>query len=184
VDAYGTSGQSVFQWFNAKAGASFRVKVGYFTGAQQPTAYTLRVTYAGVDDKNEPNDTRTTAVPITAGKAVQGYLFAGFENATSVATAAWEDWFKVTFPAGMAAITLTDLASDINGDVILYDSLGAQVTEAYSGTTGASVVMNRAVTAGDYYLKVIPFTRPAVSGSGSTVPAYETQPYTLTATVK
>ncbi|HVW25052.1 MAG TPA: hypothetical protein VHC69_06750 [Polyangiaceae bacterium] len=184
VNAYGTAGQSVFQWFNAKAGASFRVKVSYFTGSQTATPYTLQVKYSGVNDKNEPNDSRAMATPITNGVAVQGYLFAGFENSTSIADGAWDDWFKITFPAGMAAINLTDIASDITGDLTLYDSLGSQVTNDYSVTNGASVVMNQMVAAGDYYVKVTPFLQPAAKGTGSTVPAYVTQPYTLTATVK
>ena len=37
-----------------------------------------------------------------------------------------------------------------------------------------SVVMNQTVTAGDYYMKVTPFTLPPASSTGSTVPAYTT----------
>jgi hypothetical protein len=184
VNSYGLGGQSVFHWFSAKAGASFQVKVNYFTSSQQPTPYTLLVKYTGVDDKNEPNDTRATATPITNGKAVNGYLFAGFEDSTSIPSAAWEDWFKVTLPAGMATISLMDLASDINGQVTLYDSLGSQVANNYSVTAGASVVMNQMVMASDYYVKITPFTAPSGKGTGSTTPAYPTQPYTLTTSVK
>lgn len=184
VNAYGTDGQSLFQWFNAKPGTSFRVKVSYFTGSPTATPYTLQVKYSGVNDENEPNDSRAMATPITNGAAVQGYLFAGFENSTSIADGAWDDWFKVTLPAGMAAINLTDIASDITGDLTLYDSLGSQITSQYSTTNGASVVINQMVAAGDYYVKVTPFLQPTAKANGSTVPAYVTQPYTLTATVK
>ena len=114
------------------------------------------------------------------GKAVSGYLFAGYESSTAIPDAAWEDWFKVTLPAGTASIKLTDLASDIAGQVTLYDTNGSQVASKYEGTHGASVVMSESVTAGDYYVKVSPFAGHDVEGSGSTVPAYLSQPYTLT----
>ncbi len=184
VNAYGLSGGSVFHWFGARAGASFRVKVSYFTSNPNPTPYTLEVKYTGVNDVNEPNDTRAMAKEITNGTPVQGYLFAGFENSTSVPAAAWQDWFKVTLPAGMATISLMDLASDINGDVTLFDSLGSQISDKYSPTAGASVVLNQTVTAGDYYVRLQPFTAPNPRGTGSTVPEYTRQPYTLATSVK
>jgi hypothetical protein len=186
VSANGINGQSVFQWFGAKAGASFRIKVNYFNSNpnQIPTPYTLLAKYTGVNDVNEPNDTQATATAITNGKAVQGYLFAGYENSTSIASAAWQDWFKVTFPAGTATITLMDIAGDINSDVTLYDSLGELVSERNTANAGASVVMSQSVMAGDYYVRVQPFDAPSPRGTGSILPQYTMQPYTLVTSVK
>ncbi len=184
VDSYGGRGESVFVWYDAKAGASFHVKADYFTSDGTPTPYTLKVTYKGVNDVNEPNDTRATATAMTAGTPIHGYEFAGFENSAPPVTAAWEDWFKVTLPAGTATVTLADLASDVNGDVTLYDSLGVMLKRTYESDQGATVVVTQTVTAGDYYVKVSPFTGPDVKGQTSTVPAYLSQPYTLTASVK
>jgi hypothetical protein len=181
---YGSNGESVFAWFNAKSGASFHVKVTAFTGSDTPVPYTLRVVYKGVPDANEPNDTRATATPMIAGTPIHGYEFAGFENSTNPPDAAWQDWFKVTLGAGTATVTLSDVGADVNGDVTLYDTNGSLVAREYATELGASVVVTKAVTAGDYYVKVNPFTDPANHGTTSTVPAYLSQPYTLTATVK
>jgi hypothetical protein len=183
INSYGTGGQSVFHWFNVKAGAKFRIYVKYFNGGGTPTPYTLKLAYKGVPDDNEPNDLRAKATPIMNGKAVNGYLFAGYENSTGIVDSAWEDWYKVTLPAGTASVNLTDLASDVNGEITLYDADGAEVAGKYSPTNGASVILSQAVTAGDYYVKVTPFGRPTVEGGGSTVPAYVSQPYTLTVKV-
>jgi hypothetical protein len=180
VHTYGTGGQSIFTWFNAAAGASFRLAVKYFNGGDKPTPYTLKIAYKGVPDANEPNDLRTKATAIMNGKAVSGYLFAGYVNSTGIVDSTWEDWFKVTLPAGTASLALTDLASDVNGNVTLYDANGSQISNKYEPTEGASVVMSQSVTAGDYYVKVTPFTTPGVKGEGSNVPAYLGQAYTLT----
>ncbi|HEX3596076.1 MAG TPA: PPC domain-containing protein [Polyangiaceae bacterium] len=181
---YGGLGASVFAWYNAKAGASFRVKVSYFSAPDKPTPYTLKVVYHGVNDVNEPNDTRATATPMTAGTPIHGYEFAGFENSSAPITSSWEDWFKVTLPAGSATITLSDLASDVNGYVTLYDANGVSLSSAYEGDQGASVVVTQTVTAGTYYVKINPFDLPYSQGNTSTVPAYLSQPYTLTASVQ
>jgi len=184
LSEYGTDGASVFFWFDAKVSDTFRLEVKYkYTNSGTPTPYTLKIAYTGVPDENEPNDLRTQATPITAGTPVHGYLFAGFENSDKVADADWDDWFKVTLPAGTAKITLSDLASDVDGEVTLYDSLGSQIAQEYDATNGASVVLSQAVTAGDYYVKIRPRYAPSTSGSGATVPQYLTLPYTLTAAV-
>jgi hypothetical protein len=102
---------------------------------------------------------------------------------TGFATNAWEDWFKVTLADGNVNVALTDLASDVNGDIELYDSLGSSITSAHSQTNGASVVLNRTgVTAGDYYVRLTPYTTPTTRGSGSVAPQYTSQPYTLMVT--
>jgi hypothetical protein len=185
-DNTGVSGVSVFFWFNAKAGATFRLKVFFYTGGNDPIPYTLRVDYKGVPDNNEPNNLRASATSMTPATPIHGYLFAGFENSTAVANTAWEDWFKVTLDANKTAeIALTDLASDIGANVTLLDSDGAP-QDSKSGLSGASVVwtptVDNFVKGGDYYIKIEHYTGGDTHGNGSTVPAYLSQPYTLTVT--
>jgi hypothetical protein len=176
---------SVFLWFNAKAGAAFRLKVVQLGAAdyeRQP--YTLKIDYTGLPDEHEPNDVRAEAAAMSVDAAVQGYMFGGYENATAIAAATWEDWFRVTLAGGMATITLSELASDMNGSVTLYDASGTQLASEAEVARGSSVVLMRAVMAGEHYVKVRPRDIPATRGSGSVTPSYLTQPYTLTATVE
>ena len=177
------SGASVFYWFNATSATKYQVTVHHFTSSSTATPYTLKVAYSSVDDVNEPNDQRAQSKSMTVGTPVHGFLYAGYSVSTGFTASAWEDWYKITLAAGTATIALTDLASDVNGEIDFYDSLGASISSNYSTTSGASVVLNRTgVTAGDYYLKISPFTLPSSRGNGSVVPQYATQPYTLTVT--
>lgn len=182
-DVGAADGTSVFLWFNAKAGAKFFAKVYAAYTLDAATPYTLTIDYTGVPDVHEPNDTRPQATPITLGKAVHGYLFAGYESSLGITAQDWDDWYEVTLPAGPATFTLGDLASDDSGDLSLYDATGSSVDGANNTTQGADVTFTHTVaTAGDYYVDVKPQYPPASKGSGYTVPAYETQPYTLTVT--
>jgi len=182
-DYTSNSGTSDFYWFNGAAATKYQVTVHHFTNATAATPYTFKVAYTPVNDTNEPNDQRTQSASMTVGTPVHGYQYAGYSMSTGFAANAWEDWFKVTLSAGTATITLADLASNINGQIDFYDSLGASVADNYSTTSGASVVLNRTgVTAGDYYVRVKPFTNPSTRGSGSVVPGYAIQPYTLSVT--
>jgi hypothetical protein len=186
-ESSGASGVSVFFWFNAKAGATFRLSVVVYTGGASAIPYTLRVDYKGVPDDNEPNDLRTSATPMTFGTPIHGYLFAGYENSTSIADAAWEDWFKVHLDGTPVQIALTDIASDIGASVDLYDTNGVP-KDSKSETQGASVVWSPSsdltATPGDYYLKVNQYTGGYTKATGATVPAYLSQPYTLNVTAK
>jgi hypothetical protein len=180
----GSSGMSVFLWFNAKAGATFRLHTLSYTGGTSAVPYTLRVDYTGVPDDNEPNDVRGAATALEPNTPIQGYLFAGYENSTSVAAAAWEDWFKVHLPGGTAQIAVTDMASDIGARVELFDSLGVSKDSNY-GQAGVSVVWTPPVAdtpAGDYLIKISQYTGGVTNDYGSTIPAYLTQPYTLKVT--
>jgi hypothetical protein len=180
-----TSGASVFIYFAAKAGATFRLKVNRFSGVAMPTAYTLTATYYPVNDVNEPNEDNAHASPLMVGKAVNGYFFAGHEDSTPPAAAAWEDRFKVTLPAGDVTIALTNLASDINGVVALYNPLGSKIDSNYDATNGSSVVLTTTVAAadaGDCFVVVYPFTGLTTHGDGSTVPVFWTTPYSLLVT--
>ncbi len=177
------AGASVFYWFNAAAATKYQLVVQHFTSANAATSYNLKIAFAPVNDNFEPNDQKTQAKPITVGTPVQAFMYAGYTVSTGFATNAWEDWYKVSLVTGTAKFALTDLASDVNGEINLYDSLGASVSSNYSTTSGASVILNQSnVAAGDYYVKVSPFTTPHTNGDGSSAPQYTTQPYTLTVT--
>jgi hypothetical protein len=179
---YASGGASVFYWFATVPASKYRVDVKRFSGTT-PTSYKLKVAYAPVNDANEPNDLRTQAKPLSVGTPLNGYLFAGYANSTGLAANAWEDWFKVTLADGSVTLALADLASDITGDVTLYDNLGVQIANGYQSTKGATVVLTKTgIVAGDYYVKLTPFTNPTPKGDGAIPGVYTTQPYTLTVT--
>jgi hypothetical protein len=175
-------GGSVFFWFNAVPGQTYRSKVSLFAGAPGP--YVFTATYTPVPDAHEPNDAPSQATAIAIGTPVRGYLFAGYTSSNNPAMAAWDDWYQVTLAAGTASFMLSDLATDVNGSVMVDDALGTMVWSGYS-TTGGTNVVGQAVpiaTAGNYFVQVAPFNDPATSGTGNSVPHYLTQPYTLTVT--
>ncbi len=178
-----SNGGSAYYWFSAAPATKYRVSVQRFYTAMMATPYTFKVTYTPVNDTFEPNDLRTQAAPLTVGTPAQAFMFAGYASSTGFASNAWEDWYKVTLAAGMVKITLSILATDIAGDMVLYDALGTEVTSMGSATNGSTVVLNRTgITAGDYYVKVTPFYVPTAKGSGTVLPQYVSQPYTLTIT--
>jgi hypothetical protein len=184
-DKNSTGGGSVFLWFGGKAGATFRVEVTKYLGVSKPTPYKLLMQYFGINDVNEPNDDNAHATPIMVGKAVTGYFFAGLEDSTDPAPAAWEDRFKVTLPAGDVTVALTNIATDMTGQVKLYNPLGSEIGVASDSTGGSSVVLKHTVAAGDAgdcIVLVNPYLTRTTRGQGSTVPVFYTQPYTLTVT--
>lgn len=184
-DRNSTGGGSVFLWFGGKAGATFRVEVTKYISVSKPTPYKLLMQYFGINDVNEPNDDNAHATPITVGKAVTGYFFAGLEDSTDPAAAAWEDRFKVTLPAGDVTVALTNIASDMTGQVKLYNPLGSEIGVASDSTAGSSVVLKHTVAAGDAgdcIVLVNPYLTRTTRGQGSTIPVFYTQPYTLTVT--
>jgi hypothetical protein len=181
-----TSGGSVFFLAGLRAGATFRLEVSKFGQVERPTPYNLLAAFTGVNDTFEPNDDRANAKTITAGTAVQGYLFAGFETTDDPdGTTAWDDWYKVTLGAGAGRFELTNLPIDIKGRVELYNALGESLGYQYSTTEGSSVIMEEAgLAAGDYTIKVNAFSPPRPHVTGSTAPNYMTHPYTLKASVQ
>lgn len=179
-----TKGASVYAYFNAEPSATFRISVQPFSSTiEGPTQYSLLAQYHPVSDAHEPNDLRTMATPITVGEPVEAYLFAGWKNSTSIPDEAWHDWYSLNLAVGSSRTVLSIVASDINGSIDLYDSLGAEIESAYSVTQGSSVQLNYAVTtAGKYYVRVGYFTAPKTDGAIVDVPQYLTEPYTLTVT--
>ena len=178
-----TNGKSVYVFFNAKPGATFRAEVTNWGGVSAPNPYLFNATYHEVPDPNEPNDLRTEATPIEVGADVEGYMFAGWEYSTEIPPEEWNDWYVVDLEAGTTSILLSILASDASGDIRLYDSLGTQIDREYSSTNGSSVLLERDLaTAGTYYVMVRPWNTGATRGESADVPHYLTVPYTLTIT--
>lgn len=179
VGYHGDRGQSVWFWLAGAPGTKFRINVHAYVSASN-TGYTLGIKYTGAPDANEPNDTRATATPIQVGKPVTGYLFSGFESAT--VKSPWDDWYKVTLPAGMAQVTLTGLPESLRATVELDDSSGVRVTSGSSAAGGADAKVSSTVTAGDYFLHVTPAETYGLQGGGQQLPAYATTPYSLSVT--
>jgi hypothetical protein len=178
-----TDGGSAYYWFNAAPATKYRVSVQRYFPGTMANPYTFKVNYTPVNDTFEPNDLRTQAAPLTVGTPAQAFMFAGYASSTGFASNAWEDWYKVTLAAGMVKITLAILATDLNGNLVLYDALGTEITSMGSSTNGSSVVLTRTgITAGDYYVKVTPYFVPGGKGNGTVQPQYVSQPYTLTIT--
>ncbi len=182
----GAGGGSVYHYFSAKAGASFRLKIGRFSSSPDATAYTAKVSFTGVPDTNAPNFTRATAAALTTNMAAKSFLFTGYELSSAPPDDAWDSWFKVSLTVGTARVELTDVPPDINGQITLYDNLGSQVENTYDGTPGSSVILEKAIaTSGEYYIKIKPFSRPgSLTGDTANVPKFFTQPYSLKAFTK
>jgi len=95
--------------------------------------------------------------------------------------------FERTYGRAPSAISVTDISTNLRGDLVLYDSAGGQLTTATSASNsfGADADLTYSVsTAGTYYLLVteeFPGEVPLV-GSGRTLPDIASHPYTLTVT--
>ncbi len=176
-------GASVFFYFNAKAGAAFRLEVTNYADVKNPNPYLLTVTYDQVPDEYEPNDTRPAAKAIDVGQSVEGYMFAGWENSTGVPAEDWFDWYSVDLEAGPASFLVDVVASDVNSEMMLYDPLGTEVEHTHTVTKGSSLLLEQDIEeAGTYFVRLGPYNEPATLGDSVDPPQYTTIPYTLTVT--
>jgi hypothetical protein len=159
-------GGSVFLFFNAKPGATFRIAVSKYLTVNAPNPYRFQAVYHPVADTYEPNDQRTQAASISVGQAVEGYMFAGWEVSTGIPSAEWQDWYQVQLAAGTTTVLLSIAAADVDGSVTLFNPAGTQVASQSNNTEGATVQLDYTVpTAGTYYLRVNPYMTPPVLGS-------------------
>jgi hypothetical protein len=159
--------------------------VSNYTGAEKPNPYLLTPTYHPVNDATEPNDDTAHATPITLGQNVSGYFFAGLEDSTRPPESVWQDRYKVTLPAGDATISLTNVASDMNGEIRVFNALGSEIAAKSDATLGASVILNTTIAAadaGECVILVHPHIVETTEGTGATVPVFYTQPYSLVVT--
>jgi hypothetical protein len=178
-----TDGGNVYFYFNAKPGATFRVSVTKYSDVNAANPYTFEAAYTEVPDLYEPNDLRTQATPITLGTPVEAYLFAGWETSTGIPDEAWQDWYKLNLAAGPTTILMSIVAADHDGDITLFDSVGTQIATTGSNTDGSSVQLEHTVaTAGNYFVRITPYSPPMTKENGVNVPKYLSLPYTLTVT--
>lgn len=178
-----TEGASVFFFFNAKPGATFRLEVTNYVDLRDPNPYLLTVTYDQVPDEYEPNDTRPEAAPIEVGQAVEGYEFAGWENSTGVPEEDWYDWYAIELEPGDTSFLMDVVASDVDASIELFDPLGSEIASEGTNTEGSTVVLEYTVEeAGTYFLRLRPYVPPGTKGNTVDPPEYATTPYTLTVT--
>jgi hypothetical protein len=185
VSAYDSSrGGSAYAYFAAYPGAAYAVSVEPWSSTiDGPNPYVLSVAFHEIDDPYEPNNLRSAAKTIEVGEPIEAYMYAGFENSSSIPSEDWYDWYKLALEPGEATILLEVFANDINGEIQLYDPLGVDIAYEYESTNGASVVVEHAIEeAGTYFVRIAPWSSRNPRGTGSNPPQYLTVPYTLTVT--
>jgi hypothetical protein len=176
------NGASANFWFAAKGESSFRI--GVTSNYSHIGPYTITATWQEAVEPGEPNNDRAHAVPMQVGTPVQGLFFSGYADDTVLTDQS--DYFKVTLPTGMSSLKLTNVASDMRGDLKLLDTNGVQLSDTGSSTYGADLVVTPNITtAGDYYIVIASAYSGLSSPKGfttKTLPMWATQPYTLTVT--
>jgi hypothetical protein len=165
--------------FAGKSGAQFLVRVQPY-GARLG-AYTVAASFQDDPETGEPNNTRAQATPLTIGTPFQGKFFAGFTTSVAPTNVDWTDWFSIPLTPGNFTVKLTNAPADITSQLFFYDTQGAQLSNTYSATEGADLILTPTVaTAGTYFISTVPFNIPTPSGSGITLPMWATGTYTLT----
>lgn len=176
-----TEGASVYFYFTAAPGATFRLAVTNYLTLDEPNPYRLTIDYHQVPDEHEPNQVRSEAVAIEVDDDVTGYLFAGWSNSTGIPKEDWYDWYSVELEAGETSFLLDVMAGDIDHQIVLYDPLGTQIDDAGTNTEGSSVLLEHEIPeAGKYFLRVSPYIAPDTIDNSLDIPEYATTPYTLT----
>jgi hypothetical protein len=143
--------------------------------------------YTPLADPYEPNDTRDTAKPIPLGTPITAFESTGYVGAPYDG-AAFADWYSVPLAAGTVTIKMSNVPTDIRGDIYLFDPDGTQVNEAYTIDEGANVMLMSAAAdvAGTYKIQIVPFGGgPPAAGmtlAAAPPPDHFTRPYTLTVT--
>ncbi|MEK9148977.1 MAG: FlgD immunoglobulin-like domain containing protein, partial [Candidatus Desantisbacteria bacterium] len=94
----------------------------------------------------EPNNTFASANTISLSSAISGAFTPNSD----------QDYFKVNVAqSGKLFISLTNISSNIDAYVYLYDENQTQVAYKYSGGNGKSVALEKEITTpGNYYLKI------------------------------
>ncbi|HEY0710954.1 MAG TPA: hypothetical protein VGG33_29395 [Polyangia bacterium] len=176
-----TPGASLFFYWATAPGESYRIAVARFGSAAAPFRFALRATYTGIVDAFEPNDTRAEAKPITLGRPVDAFFFAGHQT-EAVDPAAFSDWYSVTLAPGTLTIKLRNVPTSVRPEVELFDAGNNSVRglTMYNNTPGGSIDVMGPVTAGPHRLVVRIFAlAPETAGRGEKVPDNYRQPYQL-----
>jgi hypothetical protein len=176
------TGASLFGFFAAAPGQTYRIAVAALPPFTAGFRYTLRASYTRIDDGYEPNDSREAAKPITLGTAIQAFMFAGHQSST-VQSNDFADWYAFTLPAGMVNVRVDDVPSNVRIEGLLYDADGSQVdAPRMSNDNGASFdVTTRVLNPGLHRLSLGTFPpTPLAYGKGTTLPENFSHPYKLT----
>lgn len=113
-------------------------------------AYRLKATYPGTIERNgstfEPNETFETALSINSG---QNYNSSSYSNID-------QDTYQFTTDRdGKVKLVLDNTTGGY--DVDLYDENRNRVTGNYTSTVGKSIVLERELKKGKYYVKIKPY---------------------------
>ncbi|HEY0714387.1 MAG TPA: hypothetical protein VGF45_17015, partial [Polyangia bacterium] len=163
-----TPGASLFFYWAAAPGGTYRVAVSRFSAAAAPFRFTFRSAYTAVNDTFEPNDTREEAKPVALGNAISAFFFAGHVSEV-VEPAAFSDWYSVVLAAGTASFRLTNVPTSVRPEIEVYDANNNRVRalSMYSNTPGGNLDITGPVAAGPHRLVVRIFAlAPETAGKG------------------
>ena len=117
-----TAGASLYGYVAVAPGVTYRVQVKPFTG-QTPFRYTMLAAYTPLADAYEPNDTKDTAKPIPLGTPIMAFQSTGYIGAPYEGEA-FADWYTVPLAAGTVTVKMTNVPTDIRGEIYVFDSEG------------------------------------------------------------
>jgi hypothetical protein len=150
-------GGSVYFYWAAAPGQTYRIAVGRFGGGNQPFRYTLTASYTAQSDMFEPNDVKEQAAMITPGTAVSARMFAG-HRAKLVSREEYFDWYRFQAAAGTVTVNIGDVPSNVSLLVELQGPGGSAINAAsgqeFNDTAGGSIRATFPVSAGVHHLRV------------------------------
>jgi flagellar hook assembly protein FlgD/phage anti-repressor protein len=108
--------------------------------------YQLQVDFTGNPDIYEPNDDFASAADYPLGEAINPTIFPKGD----------QDYFKfTTTKAGIADISATNVPSNINASLYIYNSSQGLIASQYSGGYGQDINLQLELSsAGDYYIHI------------------------------
>ncbi len=179
-----TNGASLFFYWAAAPGQTYRIEVGKGGNFAAAYNYTLKIQYTRVDDAFEPNDDRDNAKPITLGTPITAYCFTGFKT-YQINPDDYQDWFEVVLAAGMTTVTINNPTTNWRPQFDMIDSLANPLTPArvIGSTAGASISHMFMVTNPGKYRASIQGYGGSIGrehDNGMTVPDNFKKPYILT----
>jgi hypothetical protein len=176
-------GASLFFYFAAAPGQTYRVAVANLPPFTAGFPYTFKAAYSKIADGFEPNDTRDQAKPIGLGMTVSAFIFAGHTSST-VQSDEFKDWYSFTLGAGNVTIKVTDVPSNVRIEGFLYDADGSKVDAPRMSNDnygGSFDVTTRVLKPGLHRLELGTYPpAPQPYGKGMTLPDNFTKPYKLT----
>jgi hypothetical protein len=150
-------GGSVYFFWAAAPGQSYRIAVGRFGGGSQPFRYTLAASYTAVDDPLEPNDVKAQAAMITPGTAITARMFAG-HKAKLVTREEYFDWHRFQASPGTVTVTITEVPSNVSLLIELQGPNGSAINpsrgQEFNDTAGGTVQASFPVAGGAHHLRV------------------------------